>query len=480
MKLTVLVPCLLSLVSRHLPAQNAYLGNAATASDTLPDTLNVWVYFKDKNFLINPYLDLKDVVSPRSIERRLKVRPESLVIDYTDLPVTESYVQGAQPHVLQLHHCSRWLNGISVTVLKKSIREIEALPFVKGVDLSSRYGRTNGISGKLVSWKPNRSADSLDYGYSFAQLNLINIPAVHQTGNYGQGVLIGVFDSGFDLAHESLRHLDVVATRDFVENKDSVLPAGGTGEHGTKVLSTLAGYKPGILIGPAFRASFVLARTEISSMEIPSEMDAWIAALEWADSIGVDIVTSSLSYGVFSYPYRSYQSHDMNGDTAFITRVADLAVSKGIIILNSAGNAGFVVDSSINTLTVPADGDSVLAIGAVDLNGDRAYFSSFGPTTDNPPRIKPDLMAPGLGVIAASPVGPSGPRCRDCYFRVNGTSFSAPFVAGVVALILHDHPRATPMGIIEALKMTASRGQSPDKFYGWGIVNAEAAIRYLR
>ncbi len=470
-------------------------GQPTTPSDTLPDTLSVWVYFTDKGTLLN--YSPSTVVSSRSIVRRLKVKPDSAVIDFTDLPVNEHYVRSVGYYVLQIRHRSRWFNGVSVVVLKEKVRDILAMPFVREVEVLRRYGtvqnlgkeRSQGIDGLYPA--VTGSLDSLDYGLSFEQLQQINVPTVHNDGNYGQGVLVGIFDNGFNLlSHEALAHLDIVATYDFAESKVSPVPTDGSGSHGTMTLSTLAGYKPGKLIGPAFRASFVLARTEVAATETPLEEDNWVAAIEWADSIGVDIVSTSLAYCDFDLPFKDCTREEMDGNTTLITRAADMAVSKGIVVVVSAGNEGmFEIDSDgnllrdskgdivwvgYNTLWEPADGDSVISVGAVDWRGERVYFSSFGPTLSNPPRIKPDVMAMGTEVYVANA------ESSQHYRLVAGTSFSCPLVAGVAALVLAAHSEATPMQIIEALKMTASRAQNPDRFYGWGIVNAEAAIRYLR
>jgi subtilisin family serine protease len=469
--------------------------------DTLPDTISVWVFFKDKgppcskDGITCP--DPTSLVSPRSIQRRLKIKPAKKVIDFTDLPVYKTYIDNVRLSVIEVKHQSRWFNGLSVVMLKSKIGEVQKLPFVKAVDFASRYITTqNRAKQRNFEYAPPfvikaKDPDSLDYGFSFDQLNQINVPAVHRGNNYGQGVLIGVFDDGFNrLDHNALKNLNTVATYDFAEKKTSATPSDGSGGHGTMVLSVLAGFAPGKIIGPAFKASFVLARTEISSSETPLEEDNWIAAIEWADSIGVDIVSTSLGYYKFPPPFRSYTPSEMDGNNSLITRAADIAVSKGILVVVSVGNNGdFERDAfgnpvldvngefvwvNYNTLGAPADGDSVLSVGAVDRDGKRTFFSSFGPTNANPPKIKPEVMALGQNVIVAWPL------CTDCYNWADGTSFSAPLVAGAAALILSAHPNATPMQIIEALKMTASRARKPDRLNGWGVINTLEAIKYIR
>lgn len=444
----------------------------------LPDTLNVWVYFRDKGGIENQRPYPRDVVSERSLDRRRLVRPESALIDATDLPVYQAYIDSVQPLVLQVYHRFRWENGITVKVLRSNLEQITALPFVSGVNTVRRYGRATSVENPRIADNPI-TEDSSVYGSSWTQLRQINVPALHAEGNCGQGVIIGVLDDGFRrLNHESLRHLNIIATYDFAENKVSVVPSDTIqdgGGHGMMTLSTIAGYKPGQLIGPAYCASFVLARTEVYSSETPLEEDNWVAAIEWMDSIGVDVTSTSLNYLDFDSipPYRDYTWQEMNGNTALITRAADMAVSKGMVVVVAGGNTGDEPTGG-NTLWAPADGDSVLSMGAVDRFGSRVPFSSFGPTTSDPSRIKPDVMALGYSVWVANPIG------FGTYIYVAGTSFSCPLGAGVVALLIRDVPNATPMEIMEALHRTASNSENPNNLYGWGIVNALAARDYLR
>ncbi|MEJ2507834.1 MAG: S8 family serine peptidase, partial [Ignavibacteriaceae bacterium] len=227
--------------------------------------------------------------------------------------------------------------------------------------------------------------------------------------------------------------------------------------HGTNTLSIIGGFKEGELIGPAYGSSYILAVTEDISSETPVEEDNWIAAMEWADSIGVDVTSTSLGYLSFSAPYVSYTWEDMDGKTARITIAADYAVSLGIVVINSAGNNGF--NSDHNTLDAPADGDSVITIGAVTSNGNRSGFSSVGPTVDG--RIKPDLMAMGSSVYAA------GTSSLTSYGTVSGTSYACPLAAGCAALLLSYQPSLIPMEILNLFRQTASQSNNPDRLMGW-------------
>ncbi len=440
-----------------------------------------WVFFTDKGSQeIYKSAVPRSVVSPRSFLRRLKARPAESAVDYTDLPVEQRYVEQLASHVISIRQTSKWFNGASVRATKEQLAQIETLPFVRSIEVLARFKRDRieeqpEISTPLSTQKSALgSVTNFDYGLSFGQLNQINVPAVHNMGNYGQGVIIGSFDNGFRLLnHEAFDTLRtrIVATYDFVDNKESVVPNNpdpSFGSHGIVTLSALAGFKPGELIGPAFGASFILARTENDSSETPIEEDYWVAAIEWADSIGVDVTSTSLGYLTYDPPYTSWTWEDMDGNTTVITRAADMAVSKGIVVCNSAGNNGF--NASRNTLNAPADGDSVLSIGAVNSDGSRTSFSSVGPTTSNPPRIKPDVMAQGSNVRCASATDPT------TYIYSGGTSLSCPLAAGVAALLIRAKPTAGPLEIMNAMKETASNASSPNNEMGWGILNALRAV----
>jgi subtilisin family serine protease len=265
--------------------------------------------------------------------------------------------------------------------------------------------------------------------------------------------------------------MSIVDRHDFVNGDDDVANGRdrGEGSHGTETLSVLGGWAPGHLIGPAFNATFILAKTEDTSSETPVEEDNWAAAAEWAEARGADVISSSLGYLTFDPGFPSYTAADMNGQTAISTRAADLAGERGVVVVNSAGNAG---PSTVgNTLGAPADGRLVLTAGAVTSSGMRAPFSSVGPTVDG--RIKPDVAAQGVAVTAAAPGTASG------YTSVSGTSFSCPLTAGVVALVLQARPSARVTEVEDVLRATASQSGQPDNLLGWGIVDASRAIQAL-
>jgi subtilisin family serine protease len=440
----------------------------------------VWVYFNDKgNDLDIYYSNPESIVSRKSLERRAKVLSQSKLINFYDLPVNQDYVNELVQYGFEVKQKSKWFNAVSGYASENVISGIALNTFVKKVDVVGTFTkRENDIEFNSTQLKPEDSypgqaegINSLNYGNSFTQLNQINVPAVHDSGYNGSGVTICVLDAGFDnLAHEVFSSMNIIAAYDFVNNDPNVGNEGdmGEGSHGTATLSIIGGFKEGQLIGPAYGANYILAKTENTDSETPVEEDNWVAALEWADSIGVDVTSTSLGYIDYDFPFTSYTWEDMDGNTTIITKAADLAAGLGIVVVNSAGNEGY--NSSHNTLGAPADGDSVFSIGAVNSSGTRTSFSSVGPTFDG--RIKPDLMAMGSNVFYASSSG-------NQYWSGGGTSFSCPLVAGVCALILQKNPSLTPMEVLQMLRSTATQSNNPDNLYGWGIINALSAINLV-
>jgi subtilisin family serine protease len=272
-----------------------------------------------------------------------------------------------------------------------------------------------------------------------------------------------MLDTGFDTDHQAYRHLDILAERDFINNDAETAdepgdPSGQDG-HGTATLSCVGAAYPGVIYGGSYGASFVLCKTEMVDDEIEVEEDYWAAAVEFADSLGADIVSSSLGY------YYWYTYEDMDGNTAVVTNAADMAAARGIVVVNSMGNEG---DDPWLYMIAPADGDSVLSVGAVTSEMERTSFSSVGPTYDG--RIKPDVMAMGQSTYVATTADTAS------YGNASGTSFSCPLTAGAVGLIIEGHPDWTPTDVIDALRSTATQSDAPDTLMGWGIVQAREAM----
>ena len=436
--------------------------------------LLVWVFFNDKgentaHYFANP----ESVVSEKSLKRRAKVLPPDELISNMDLPVNNEYIKKVVSLGFEVKQKTKWLNGVSGYVTKSEIGLISQLSIVKSLDVVHKFKKDYSVEEDAGNQPQDNSLNkqnginSYNYGQSFTQLNQINVPAVHDMGYTGQGITICSMDAGFDnLAHEVFSSMNIIAQWDFVDNDPDVSQGGS---HGTSTLSTIGGFKEGKLIGPAFSSDYILARTEDIYSETPVEEDNWIAALEWADGMGVDVTTTSLSYLDYDPPFTSYTWQDMDGNTALITIAADLAVKIGIVVVNSASNSGY--NSNHNTLGAPADGDSVFTVGAVTSSGNRSSFSSVGPTVDG--RIKPDLMAMGSSVYVARSSSPTS------YGTSSGTSFSCPILAGAAALVLSVDPTLTPMELLDLLRQTASRSSNPDNLMGWGIINTLGAIELI-
>ena len=437
------------------------------------ETVRAWVYFSDKGDASR----LDRVEANLTDHARARRERNGVTVGALDVPVAPAYVSELARQGVRVRHASRWFNAVSVDASADELERVASLSFVRRLDHVRAFHESlpKDVEAPQTASPRERTTFSLDYGPSLTQNAQINVPALHDQGYSGSGVWIAMLDAGFNnMTHEALVDVDVIARWDFVNN-DSVVSDEplqmGSGNHGTYTLSALAGFEPSRLIGPAYGASFLLAKTENTDWERHVEEDDWIAGAEWADSIGADIISSSLGYSTgFTNGEPDYSWTEMDGNTTIVARGADIAASRGILVVNSASNGGFV-SLPANTLGSPADGDSVLAIGAVDASGVRAGFSSVGPSADG--QIKPDVMAMGSGVIAASPFGSSD------YSAVSGTSLSCPLVAGVAALLLEVHPSSTNTEIMDALRQTASQSGAPNREYGYGIVNAVAAANQI-
>jgi subtilisin family serine protease len=455
--------------------------------------LAIWVFFRDKGrqgeALAAALAEAEAALPPHAAWRREKMRASGAgvgkrgadgrarLVDEGDLPVAQRGLDAVAATGAAPRRLSRWLNAASFDATPDQVRRIAALAPVVRVDLVAKFRRPLPLPPSPVDRYPAKSApgaatptaaaavDTAAYGASFAGLAQINVPIVHAAGYTGAGVIIGMLDTGFKTTHEALDQIPVLGRWDFV-NDDPVVqdePGDPTGaqNHGTYTLSALMGRESGDLVGPAYDAVVVLAKTEDIAVEVPVEEDNWVAGIEWLDTFGVDVVSSSLGY------FDWYTFADLDGDTAVTTRAADLAAARGIVVCAAAGNER---TSTWGHILAPADGDSVLAVGAVRLDGVIASFSSPGPTADG--RIKPDFCALGVSVPAASPTIDTG------YVAVSGTSLSCPLSAGVAALLLQRAPGLTPWQVREALRETASRAALPDNDFGWGILDAAAALDY--
>jgi subtilisin family serine protease len=458
----------------------------------------VWVEFADKGErgpadLADRLAEAERRLTPEARRRRERAGVKPLV-DWLDLPLEPTYLRKLEARGLAVYGQSRWFNRVAVRTAGPLLEELAALPFVRRVVPVERAAPRprepvllDGAESPAVPAPPaprhSRPAAALaDPGQSGTQLARLQVPAVHDSGWIGTGVGVCVLDDGFNFyrKHEALRTIVVGGgrTRDFIRGVSSVQDTSpGMApyfSHGTQVLSVLAGNAPGRYLGPAHGANLSLARTEDGLSEKPIEMVYWAMGAEWADSLGCDLISSSLGYNLFPDSAGTDLTYAMlDGHTSIVTRAAEIAAAKGILVVVSAGNDGNnpAVGRKVGA---PADahGDSVIAIAAVDSFGVRASFSSKGPTVDG--RVKPDLAAQGVQVLVASPDGNP-----NAYTRASGTSFSAPLVAGLAACLIQARPGWPAVWIIEALKATASRAASPDTLTGWGVPDGLAALRYV-
>lgn len=432
-----------------------------------------WVQFTDK--ANSPYsIDNPEAyLSQRALDRRARLGIE---IDEYDIPVNPQYLQAVADCGAQLLNPSKWLNGVSIYTSSSSVIDaINALDFVEVVRNCENHPEAQRnkeiwLANEMkVSGSPVVARDF--YGGAHDQVYQLRVNELHDMGFDGTGVVIAVLDGGFvgtdthpcfDNMREEGRLLGV---RDFVYNSSSVYSQS---THGTSCLSTIAAYDPQNMVGTAPKASFYLFHTEDGESENIVEEYNWVSGAEYADSLGVDVCSTSLGYIDFDMPQWDHPFEHYDGHTAPMTIGAEIAASRGIICTNSAGNEG----DGMCTLGIPGDAEHILTIGAVDANGQRAYFSSVGPTYDG--RIKPDVMAIGEGTYVAS--GYSG--WMD-YYNGDGTSFSNPVLAGAVACLRQARPDASVQEICNAVRASGSYANNPDNYYGYGIPDFVEALEML-
>lgn len=419
------------------------------------------VLFNDKNnspYSVNSPLDF---LSQKAIDRRFK---QGITIKPTDFPPNTAYISSIQQTGATVIYKSRWMNAALVEATETQKNTILGLPSVKGIEFNRplKQVRQQSVKDKFAI----ENTESLNYGDATSQIQLLGADAMHNLGFHGEGMLVALLDDGFLNVNTSacLQHLvqqnKIVKVYDFVDNDNAVYTQGG---HGTAVLSTMAGYIENQMISPAFGASVALFRTEDISSETPLEEANWLFAAEMADSLGADIISSSLGYSTFDNSVDNYTPSMMDGKTALSTRAADLAAATGMVVVISAGNSGN--DPSWQIITAPADADSVLAIGAVTRTGAYASFSSRGNSADG--RIKPDVVAVGSGTALCNTSGFASTS--------NGTSFSAPLVAGLVAGFWQANPYLTAQEVTRAIRKSGHLFSSPTIQLGYGYANFSRA-----
>lgn len=416
-------------------------------------------------------------LSAKAIERRNK---QNISIDETDLPVSPGYVDSVRlaGNVIILNQ-SKWLNQVCIETQDSSaLSKIRRFSFVKNSNPVKRVSKPGFISKNKFTEQINKVANPLSplnptgeysYGNSFNQIKIHDGQYLHNAGFHGEGMLIAIIDAGF-FHYQNLPAFDsanfnnqILDTYDFVANKVNV---NEENPHGMQCFSIIAANIPGQLVGSCPKANFLLYRSEDVSSESPVEEQYWIAAAEKADSMGADIITTSLGYNTFDNPTFDYTYKDMDGHTTMIAKASSLAAKKGMILLAAAGNEGA---DSWHYITTPGDADNIITVGAINSSGTPAPFSSFGPSADG--RVKPTVASVGVATAISSVNGNivSG----------NGTSFATPNMAGLVTCLWQAFPEFTNLEIIDAVKKSSNNYSSPDDRTGYGIPNFKTAYQLL-
>ena len=428
-----------------------------------PVLTKYFVQFTDKNFTPYSLNNPSSFLSQKAIDRRTN---QGIPLDSTDLPVDPAYINAIATTGATIINEVKWFNGIVIETNDPFVLSIiNSLSFVQQTSAVGRFARKNKSESQPVKLEPAFPAESnyklsnFNYGLSANQIMLHNGHILHNNGFTGTGMLIAVLDAGFQNvdwlpAFDSLRQKNkIIATADFVNPGGNVYTEH---PHGEMVLSIMGGYLDGEIVGTAPDASYLLLRSEDAGSELIIEEYNWAAAAEYADSAGADILNTSLGYTLFDDSTMNHTYASLDGDSNPITIAADIAARKGMLVVNSAGNEG---NSSWFYISSAADGDSVLAVGAVDSLGNYASFSGKGPTSDG--RIKPNVVARGHQTVVASPWGG--------ILQGNGTSFSGPVIAGLAACLWQAHPYVTNMDLFSIIQQSSSQFLNPDVFVGFGI-----------
>lgn len=430
---------------------------------------DAWVYFTDKP-LAQLYLDNPiTMLSQRALDRRTT---QGIALNVQDAPIHQPYInQVAAATGITVKAQSKWLNALHIRGSQMDIAALAALSFVNRIQYANHSlnpgGRQQPQAAQTTKRVDKFFETQVDYNYgsSATQVQMLNAQFLHQQDYTGAGKIIAVMDAGFpgvDTQSPFQRLRDnnlILGGYDFVNRVAN--PYTGF-QHGTQVLSNMGGYTDNQLIGTAPNAHYYLFITEDVNDENPLEESNWVEALEMADSLGVDVVNTSLGYFTYNIPAYSYTYSDMTGQVSFASRAADIAFSKGMICVTSAGNSGSGANPHIS---VPADAATTLAIGAVNSSEIKAGFSSIGPSFDG--RIKPDLMAMGVGATVATQTGTIASN--------NGTSFAGPILAGAIASFWSAFPNKTNAEIVQLVKASADRFTNPDNDYGYGIPDFQLA-----
>jgi hypothetical protein len=427
---------------------------------------DAWVYFNDKPnaqaFIDNPL----SMLTQRALDRRTN---QGIALDITDVPLEQSYSDAiATVPGIVIKAKSKWLNCLHVRGSISAIQSLTALPFVNHVRFANNAlnaKRTATYSGNPVT-KQMETTTTFAYGNSANQIQMLNAQYLHEADYTGTGKIIAVLDSGF-IGVDAIAPFNRFFTNglflggyNYVAGSSDIFTAHN---HGTMTLSCLVGYADGQLVGTAPDAHYYLFITEDVAGENPVEESYWVQAAEEADRLGADVISTSLGYFEYDNPTYSHTYNEMTGNAAFASQGANLAFSKGMIVVASAGNSGGGAEPHIG---VPAEATSVFAVGAVKADRTYASFSSIGPSFDG--RIKPDVMAQGENAVLSTTTG--------VITTASGTSFSCPIMAGAITCFWQAIPWATNAQVLDFVKQSADRYSIPDAQYGYGIPNFQVAL----
>lgn len=444
------------MVVKKIVLFSAFLLLMAGVSAQQQDTLKYRISLKDKAATTYSLNHPEAFLSEKALARRHR---QHLPVDSTDLPVCRKYVDEIRRQGVNIVVTGKWENFVTVSCNDSTlIGRIAALPFVRATEkvwMDSRGG-TPVMSTRRDSLinRPKVHPDSI-YGLAVSQIQMSHGDRLHREGFKGQGMTIAVIDAGFHNADKitAMQNIRILGTKDFVNPRADLFAESS---HGMMVLSCIGMNRPGIMTGTAPEASFWLLRSEDEYSEHLVEQDYWAAAVEFADSVGADVVNTSLGYYTFDDPSKNYEYRELDGHHALMSRQASRVADKGMVLVCSAGNSGM---GSWKKITPPGDAENVLTVGAVDKAGVLAPFSSIGNTADH--RIKPDVVAVGLGADVMRTDGNQG--------RANGTSFSSPILCGMVACLWQACPGLTAKELMELVRRSGDRKEFPDNIYGYGV-----------
>ncbi len=427
---------------------------------------DAWVYLADKENVSTSISNPISILSQKAIDRKAA---HDVSIDERDVPVNENYIFQLKSHPgITVMAKSKWFNAVHVRGTQIDIEALSGLSFVTSIDFADKSLNSSRISVQEDKFETEDALTDFNYGNSLNQIEMLNGDELHLADYTGTGMTVAILDAGFPnvnimSAFQPLRDNDnILGVYDFVGRDDEVY-TNTTSNHGTMVLSDMAGFLLDQFVGTAPDAAYYLFITEDAPNENPVEESYWVEAAERADSLGVDVINTSLGYTTYDNPNYNYSPEDMDGNTAFITRGANIAFEKGMFLVNSAGNSG---SNSWGIVGAPADASGVLSVGAVDANGDYAYFSSIGSSAQ--PNQKPDVVAQGLASWVITQ--------NDVAITRNGTSFSSPILAGGIVCLWQALPSLENHQIMQLVRESASQFNNPDNFLGYGIPDLQLAL----